>query len=200
MLFWAPLWKLTSQLAEKNEQGAIYGIQGSLVGLCGFIIMGIIGGGIFALIKEFNPKYLFQAFSLFAALLLITSGSLALIYFQNDNNPEGFKNQTIKDIFIDLIKPMKSLRLWLAAFFVLGMYMFQSVFSGYMNSWLSRFDSLYTKYDLIFLVVAFASTRSYLLRLFIASPFGRFAQKRKSIVLVLIVCLVIGLIFATLFV
>ncbi|MDI4567857.1 MAG: MFS transporter, partial [Mycoplasma sp.] len=200
LLFWAPLWKLTSQLAEKNEQGAIYGIQGSLVGLCGFVFMGLIGGGVFWIIDSINPKFLFQGFSFLAALLLISSGSLALIYFHNDNKTGAFKGQGIKEIFIDLIKPMKSLRLWLAAFFVLGMYMFQSVFSGYMNSWLAKFDKEFTKYQITFLVVAFASTRSYLLRLFIASPFGRFAQKRKSIVLVLIVCLVIGLIFATLFV
>ena len=77
---------------------------------------------------------------------------------------------------------------------VLGMYIFQSVYAYYMKSYLTLLIGAGV------LIPILGGLRAYGLRMIVSSPFGKWAQKRKSFILVSIIILSIGIVFAIIFI
>lgn len=191
-LFWTPLWKLLSQQGDEQKQGAIFGLQGTLNGLFGLIFIGLIGTIVTFAIAKFKIEWPFFAFSyMLAAILFIML--IATWIFLEDKTTLKTTKQTLKQKIVDLFKPMKNMRLWLLAFFVLGMYMFQSVFAYYMKELIAALGL-----GAIWVVIL-TSIRSYGVRMIVSGPFGKWADRRKSYILVAIWILLIGLIFAIIY-
>lgn len=197
LIFWTPLWKLLSQLASKEKQGVAFGLHGTMNGLAGLLVITGLGT-IATYLSGKGESWAFYSFSYVLSAILIVTGILTLKYVPE----KGFKSKISKKIseiewkkiFISLVKPMKSVRVWLLAFFVMGMYMFQSVFAYYMKSTISTLGVAATALAII------AGFRTYGFRMIFSSPFGRWADKRKSYILILIWVLLIGGILALIFI
>lgn len=227
LIFWAPLWKLLSQLGKKEDQGKVFGLQGTLNGIAGLFFITFLGSLATYLTKQ-KFEWAFYVFSYILSGILVTTGFLVWIFMKDvkpieENNQEQIKqeeinkleknskdkeekninnkikrtgiytNKKLKETLTVSLRPMKSIRVWLLAFFVMGMYMFQSVFAYYMK------DTLSTIGLSAVLLTVLAGVRAYGMRMFVSSPFGKWADKRKSYILVLIWILVIGLMFAIAF-
>ena len=74
------------------------------------------------------------------------------------------------------------------------MYIFQSVYAYYMKSYLTLIIGAGV------LIPILGGLRAYGLRMIVSSPFGKWAQRRKSFVLVSIMIFSIGIIFALIFI
>lgn len=190
-LFWTPLWKLVSQNVTKEQQGSAYGLQGSILGFFGVIL--VTGGGM--LVTYFVGKGFEWTFFVFAYAIMFfvfLSALLAFIFIKKvqRNEKETFN---FKEKIFGLFKPMKFLRVWLMGFFVFGMYMFQSTFAYYMKDVLSRIGVM------AIIVAAIGGLRSYGLRFFVASPVGKWSDKWSSYVYGLTALLAIGLLSAVIY-
>ena len=82
----------------------------------------------------------------------------------------------------------------MTAMFVLGMYMFQSVFAYYLKSYLAVFISSGA------IIAALAGFRTYGLRLIVSAPFGVWLEKRKSWIFIMMIIMLIGTLTAILLV
>ncbi len=185
-LFWTPLWKLLSQNVKKEQQGAAFGLQGSLVGLFGLVL--VTGGSVIVtfLVKN-GHTWAFFAFAYFIMAFVFLSALLSAIFIkkiERENKQKILWKTKIKEIF----QPMKFLRIWLMGIFVFGMYMFQSTFAYYMKDVLSRIGIS------IILVTIIGGLRSYGLRFIVANPIGKWADRWKSYVFGLTSLLAIGLV------
>ncbi|PAK21229.1 hypothetical protein CJJ23_03055 [Mycoplasmopsis agassizii] len=204
MIFWTPLWKLVSQQAKKEDQGLSYGVQGTWNGLIGIAII-FIAGIIFQVIAqnvlavdpetgvrpEWNPGYALYAYWVAAFLLLTSFAILKWVpeYTTKEKFALSFKNMWLV---------LKSARIWLDAFFVMGMYMFQSVFAYYLLQYMKNVGIAAVGTPAIVLVVI-GGIRTYVLRFVISTPTGRLADKAKSYIHTLIIVLGVGFIVAAIF-
>ncbi len=185
-LFWTPLWKLVSQSVKKEEQGAAYGLQGSMLGFFGVLL--ITGGGMLVtyLVGQ-KHEWAFFAFAYLIMFFVFLSALLAWLFIKKveRNKKEVFN---FREKILGIFRPMKFLRVWLIGFFVFGMYMFQSTFAYYMKDVLSRIGVMAV------LVAAIGGMRSYGLRFLVANPVGRWSDQWKSYVYGLTAILAIGLV------
>ncbi|WP_206072620.1 MFS transporter [Mesoplasma chauliocola] len=193
IIFWAPLWKLLSQQGKPEENGILNGIHGSLNGLIGTIFVAI-GFAIFTILTPFfvnKQNSSTMAFSIMCYLFssLIVLDVFLLIFFIKEK-----KNETIsKDFNLKEVgKVLKNYKVYLVAFLVMGVYMYQqglSVLIPFMNSAL-----------LISASVTFVGglLRTYLFRLFFSAPAGKIADKSgKYIKFLVIGCIICSFIMTT---
>lgn len=189
LIFWTPLWKLVSQQAGTEDQGLTYGLQGSINGIIGLTL--VWGAGLIA--TSFVDKGSEIAFPIFIysiAFWLLLTSILVLVFV-----PEKKTDQKFALDFKNMWKVLKTFRIWLAAFFVMGMYMFQSVFAYYMLQLLTNSLAVTT----IALVVV-GGVRTYLLRFAISGWAGKFADKCRSHVQLLVGTLGVACIVALVFI
>lgn len=193
--FWAPLWKLVSQQTTKENQGLAYSIQGAFNGLVGFVITGLIGFFIITYsdmyIRENHPEYsnyLVGGYMLlFCFMMLILF--IALIVFVQEKRTK----ETNATSFKTLIRVMSDWRVWALSILLLGMYMFQSTFTYYLNQLIA--NTVLTKIGLStsILTILFAF-RIYGLRILVGGVLSKFSDRMRSFVLALLITTGIGLI------
>lgn len=198
-LFWAPLWKvvknhgtddLIGELKEKKV-GANNGFQGMMNGLIG-LVLALFG----TLLMTLSEKNILPTFTIHNTVismgffilvviyvaLIILSTIMVLFYIKEPKQePSTFSLKSLIDV-------VKSWKIWLLSFLVLGVYMLQMGLSSYVN-YLSN----------IFLIPSLAVMiigifRTYVMRFFIASPFGKRADKSHSYIFLILIGLFIGLI------
>jgi len=203
LFLWSPLWKVLSEQSGAKDQGKLYGLQGSYNGLLGLVFITLIGTFATSMAANGNS-------TLFYVMVFIIAGALFLSAFGihkfvKDTNQKSSLLLHIKEFFAKIkgkheskegersmkgsLKEIFSLRAILLAFFVLGMYMFQSVFAYYLKSYIAIISSTVV-------VTAIAGFRTYGLRFLVSGPFGKWFQKRRSWVLVLIIILSVGILVA----
>ncbi|OYD26887.1 putative MFS family arabinose efflux permease [Mycoplasma testudineum] len=193
LIFWTPLWKLVSQQAKKEDQGLSYGIQGTFNGIVGVTII-FIAGIIFQTIAQnvgWTPSYAVYAYWVAAFLILTTFAILKRV-------PEYSTKEKFALDLKNLWEVLKSPRIWLDAFFVMGMYMFQSVFAYYLLQYIKNVIPSAVSVPAIVLTVV-GGFRTYAFRFFIATPTGRLADKAKSYIKTLTITLGLGFIVAIAF-
>ena len=201
-LFWAPLWKLVSQNVPKEKQATAYGIQGTILGLMGVIV---VSGGATAVTQVTQDlqdvhgvgaeitKTPFLILAYFIVGMVLVMALLAWKFIPNRKRGIGEQILNFKNTMKEIVKPMRYLRVWLAGVFVFGMYMFQSTFAYYMKDSLSILGISAT------VVTVLGGIRSYGLRFLMANPIGRWADKWRSYILGLVFILLTGFIICILF-
>ncbi|WP_339022565.1 MFS transporter [Spiroplasma endosymbiont of Crioceris asparagi] len=190
-IFWSALWKLLSQQGTKAENGYLNGMEGSLNGIIGTILL-VFAYGIFMifdkLLTETLGKYAFSILVfIFTAAIFINAWLLWQFvpekkYFEDEEDTQKFKIK-ISDIFL----PLKNYKLLIVTILIMGVYMYQTGLSVYMN----YLDTLGVP---AIIIVAAGLIRTYLLRSVIAVPAGKFGDKTQKYTLI-IVC---GLFISTL--
>ncbi|NQZ65741.1 MAG: MFS transporter [Mycoplasmatales bacterium] len=203
LFLWSPLWKVLSEQSGSKDQGKLYGLQGSYNGLLGLIFITLIGTIATSMSKNGNNQLFYALVFIIAAALFISAWGIhkfvkdtnqkssLLILIKSKFNKEKKKNNSSQ--FKNNLKTIFSLRAILLSFFVLGMYMFQSIFAYYLKSYLSIISTGT-------IVAAVAGLRTYGLRFIISGPWGKWLEKRKSWIFTLIMVLIVGILVATGFV
>ncbi|QZX49102.1 MFS transporter [Mycoplasma sp. E35C] len=196
--FWTPLWKLVSQQADKKDQGFAYGLQGSLNGLFGFIFVFLGGIAITAVAEKFPIKAMqtssevvshisataFGSYIIAFAVLLILASFGVLFYVKEYETHEKFALSPRK-----LFTALTEWKIWALAFFVMGMYMFQSVLAYYLFQMITNVTTIST-----IVISVIAGIRLYGMRFLVSTLIGKFSDKLKSLILFLLIMLVVGII------
>lgn len=206
LLFWTPLWKLNTQQVKKEDQGLAYGLQGAYNGILGVTLVWLIGMLVTSIIaKDYNAggsehKINTTPFAIYAYLIasyLIIIGILIIFYVYERKSEQKFSVD-----FKVLVKLMGSLRIWLTAFFVMGMYMFQSAMAAYLLQYITNIANVYVNGATIVpvaIISLIAGLRGYGLRMLISGPLGRWADKLKSYIGTLMWVLLSGIVLLALF-
>ncbi|WP_391592086.1 MFS transporter [[Mycoplasma] cavipharyngis] len=200
LLFWAPLWKLVSLQADKENQGLVYGLQGSLNGVIGLVFVFAIGLIVQLVTQSYvsqnstNSNYRYDTafvvyIYIFGLILLLTA--FGLYFFVKEK--KSLEKVGVK--FKDLILCMQDWRVWALSFFLLGMYMFQSTFAYFLNQMLINVVEL----PGIALIVI-GGIRLYGLRFAISAWVGKISDRLSSLTLALIVALFLGFILVVIFI
>lgn len=203
-LFWTPLWKLVSQQGNKDNQGLVYGLQGSLNGIVGLVFVFGIGTAVSQVI-EYNagntaitPEALAAQPGLvvpfaiyiyiFAACLLLIG---VLVFFFVVEKPTSEKFAVNIKTFARVLQDWK---LWALSVFLMGMYMFQSIFAYYLNQMLANVLLMPT---VALLVIS--GFRLYGLRFLVSAWIGKKSDSFRSLTLLLLITLTIGLVIVAIF-
>ncbi len=199
LFLWSPLWKVLSEQGDAKQQSSLYGLQGSYNGLLGLIFITLIGTFATNLAAKGNDILFYILVYLIAGALFLSAFGIA--FFVKDTNQKSeltkkfsslrsrISNFSITKKTFSALQPMKIFRVWLLAIFVMGMYMFQSVFAYYLKSYIGLILAPT-------MVAALAGLRTYALRLVVSGPFGKWMIKRRSWILVMVLTLSIGLLIA----
>lgn len=183
--FWAPLWKLVSQQTDKKDQAFAYGLQGSLNGLIGVVlVLGI--GAIITYFSTINPnnKVPFALYIyLFSTLLLIFSVGIYFFVIEKQTDEKFSVSPR------ELIKVLQDWKIWALSVMLLGMYMFQSVIAYFLNQMFANVLAIPSVW-----LTVLGAVRLYGLRLLVSAPFGRIADRFSSLIFSLIVVLAVGLV------
>ncbi len=191
-LMWAQTFKLTSQLASKEDQAEMFGFQGALVGFFGLFFITLMGAWASKAGADGNHQP-FYIFSYTLAATLIVSGFLAWKYVP-EKPMEFTKGVGIAKAVKKALAPLFNIKVILMGVFVMGTYVFSSIFAYYMKSTLAKIGIAAT-------VIATASGfRAYGIRTLISSKFGQWADKQKSYILLINILLAIGLAIASVFI
>ncbi|WP_434338335.1 hypothetical protein [Mycoplasma capricolum] len=201
-LFWAPLWKLvknqnTEGLPEELKEkqvGKNNGMQGALNGLIGLTIalfgtlllslqnsekLGKIGG-------EHGISIAFLILiSVYAALIIISA--ILAIFFIKEPKVEEPLSFSVKA----MVNVLKQKNIYLLSILVLGVYMLQMGLSSYVNYMRNIF---YVPAVAVMIIGIF---RTYVMRFMISGWFGRFADKQKSYIPLILIGLFIGMVLIT---
>ncbi|CAM9149119.1 MFS transporter [Mycoplasma marinum] len=199
LFLWSPLWKVLSQQGGPKDQASLYGLEGSYNGLIGLLFITLIGTFATSLASRGNNN-LFYALVYIIAVALFVSGIGVHFFieetFEKSHLSRKFsekitnlKNFRFKKEYFKSLEPAKIFRVWLLAFFVMGMYVFETVFAYYLKSYLAIVASAVV-------VTALAGFRSYGLRLLVSGPFGKWLSKRRSWTLVMLILLTIGMLIS----
>ncbi len=196
LVFWTPLWKLLSQQSPKEKQGLSYGLEGTFNGFIGLIFLWAIGFIATSIVSSNLPS----AYIAFPIFVWLIGGLLILTAFAV---LRWVKERPTKDKFAIDVKTMWSVmkepRVWLCSIFVLGLYMFQSVFAYYFKDYMANVI-LYGVVGATIIVTVLSGFRTYLLRMFVSTPIGKWADKKESYIVILFWTLVAGIVIATLFI
>ncbi|WFQ92366.1 MFS transporter [Mycoplasma feriruminatoris] len=201
-LFWAPLWKLvknqnTEHLPEELKEkqvGKNNGMQGALNGLIGLTIalfgtlllalqdqhkLGTIGG------EHGISVAFFILISIYAGLIIV-SAVLAMIFIKEPKTEEplSFSIKAMTNV-------LKQKNIYLLSILVLGVYMLQMGLSSYVNYMRNIF---YVPAVAVMIIGIF---RTYVMRFMISGWFGRFADKQKSYIPLILIGLFIGMVLIT---
>ncbi|QGZ97906.1 MFS transporter [Mycoplasma sp. NEAQ87857] len=208
--FWTPLWKLVSQQAKGKDQALAYSLQGGFNGLMGVIFTGI--GGVIVLsiiqgveagvdntnteaIKAVNAKtsaifagYIF-AFSGFLLILLL--GLIFLVKEKESQDKSSLEWKTI-------VKVISDWKVWALSVLLLGMYMFQSTFTYYLNQLMvNTLGASLSIPALTFTILA--ALRIYGLRMAMSSVLAKLSDGFRSFVLLLVMTTGVGVILVLTF-
>ncbi len=199
LFLWSPLWKVLSEQGDAKQQSSLYGLQGSYNGLLGLVFITLIGTFATNLAHNGNNILFYILVYIIAGALFLSAIGVQLFVKDTKQKSEitkkfsDFRKRIYNFKFskesLSFLQPIKIFRVWLLAVFVMGMYMFQSVFAYYLKSYVGLFLTGTT-------VAALAGLRTYGLRLMVSGPFGKWMIKRKSWILVMLVSLSIGLLIA----
>ncbi|OYD26714.1 putative MFS family arabinose efflux permease [Mycoplasma testudineum] len=189
--FWAPMWKLVTQQAKKEDQGLAYGIQGTSIGIIGLLLFFLIG---FILTTIIGIQLGFAVFSFVIAGYLFICAVLIYFIVPEKTNLEKFGID-----FKIIGQALKEPRIWLDSFFIMGMYMFQSVFAYYFLNYLKNVVSNQLAWSAI-IVTLLAGFRTYILGFLISAPVGFFVDRAKSYVRLLLIIMGISILVSTLFI
>ncbi|AAT27690.1 MFS transporter [[Mycoplasma] mobile] len=203
LIFWTPLWKLVSQQAKKEDQGLAYGIQGASNGIIGLFLVFLAG-----LLATFLGTSVVQggigfepAFAIFVFLIagyLIALSVMVLFWVPEYTTKEKFAID-----FKIFFAVMKNPRIWLNSFFVMGMYMFQSVFAFYLLQFIRTLgaDAGVTSAipTLAIILIVIGGLRTYAFRFLVSAPVGHYADKAKSYIYILVIALGLGFIVTGVF-
>lgn len=191
LFLWSPLWKVLSDQGKAKDQSSLYGLQGSYNGLLGLLFITLIGTIATSYADKGNNSVFYALVYIVAAALFVSA--FGIWYFVKESNYKSAVLISAKKILAKIksltwksFTPYNILRVWLLSVFVLGMYMFQSVFAYYLKSYLSLVITGIA-------VTAIAGFRTYGLRLVVSGPFGAWMKRRKSWVLTMAVILAIGM-------
>lgn len=179
LIFWTPLWKLLSQQGEKDDQGKIYGLQGSINGLIGFGLIFLIGiilttVGIFQF--ELNGVPIgFTIFAFYMGFMLFGTAFGVSVFVKEKHTSEKFSmNMSVMG------KVLSNYKIWLLGFFVMGIYIIQTSLT-FMTNYMANILLLGAVF-----VSFIGAFRTYLARMIISSPAGKFCDKRRSYIEVLL--------------
>lgn len=184
-IFWTPLWKLVSQQTEKEEQATAYGLQGSINGFFGIIFISGVGTAVTLITKQNPSNFAYFASYVFMIAAILIATSFGVWFFVKEKPATEKFAIDIKS----LAKVMSDWKVWALSIFVMGMYMFQSVFAYYINQMITNVIGVST-----FVLLIVGGIRLYGLRMVISGYAGRFADRFKSITLLLLFTLFIGFI------
>ncbi|WP_435130038.1 MFS transporter [Mycoplasma sp. 6243] len=202
LIFWAPLWKLVSQQATKENQGIAYGVVNSFNGIIGFIFVWVL---LFLFIKLWYPVVKenpasnqgvpFSVFVFILAVFLLAIAVLTLFFVpekprEKSNKPKTpFTYAKFKSSLFSFWKSIRNWKLWALAFFIMGMYIFQSVVPFYaLQMMTNEYHAPQT------LVLILTGLIAYVLRIFISWIVGIWADKSRSYTLFLIIATTLALI------
>lgn len=195
--FWSPLWRLVSQQTTKEEQGLAFAVQGSFVGIVGFVFTGIVAFIVITLIEgksvEQSSLYVGLYMLLFSVCLLILF--FGLVFYVKEYK----KEQEDKESFKKILRLLSNWKVWMLSIFLLGMYSFQSTFTYYLNQLLSNTIREALGIPVAILTILFA-IRVYFLRLFVGGLLMKIGDKFKSFILLLVIVASLGLILTLIFV
>ncbi|UUM19599.1 MULTISPECIES: MFS transporter [unclassified Mycoplasma] len=197
LIFWTPLWKLVSQQGKKENQALAYGIEGAANGFMGLFFVYLIGVivtyvWIPSVAESDKTPFAVYAFLLSSFLVIVSFMVLFFVKEKHEKSNEKitFANleQKLKTNVISILKAMQNWKLWALAIFVMGTYIFQSVLSFYI---VNMMENVF--FAPVLLVSILAGFKTYGLRMLVSGYVGRFADKFKSYVLLLIFALMIGM-------
>ncbi|MDQ0513723.1 MFS family permease [Mycoplasmoides fastidiosum] len=200
LIFWSPLIKLISQQTDKQNQGFIYGLQGSLNGVVGLIFVFLIG----IIVTSVSTRYVtvdnvtsevryvipFAVYVYIFGTILIGIG-IGVYFFIAEKKSNEKSSISLKELFL----VMQDWKVWALSFFILGMYMFQSTFAYYLNQMLVNTIN----FPVIALTVI-GGIRLYGLRFFVSAWVSKWSDRLGSITLALILALFLGLILTVIFI
>lgn len=182
-VFWSALWKLLSQQATDKQQGAVNGALGSINGLFGLLIVGFAYGAyaLFNLGGTELQKWAFPVMAyIFSAGALIVC-LLTLMFVKEKPNKKEF---TFSWDHLKVI--IGNVRVWLVAILILGVYMFQtglSIFVNYLESSLKIATGI---------VFALGIIRTYVSRFAFSSGAGKVADRWGKYILFITIGLIIN--------
>lgn len=198
LIFWTPLWKLVSQQAKKEDQGLAYGLQGAFNGIIGVLFVFLAGllATWLGTVGKYEPSFAIYVLLIGSYLILIAAAIMLWV-------PEYTTKEKFAIDFKIFLSVMKNPRIWLNSFFVMGMYMFQSVFAFYLLQYIRTIgasneisSSIPT---LATILIVIGGLRTYVFRFAISGPVGHFADKAKSYIWILILALGSGFILTIIF-
>lgn len=203
LFLWSPLWKVLSNQGSAKEQSKLYGLEGSYGGLVGLLVITLIGTIATEMSKQGNDILFYVLVYLIAGLLLLSS--LGTWFFIKDTNEKSTLLLVLKNWWNEHHQKSKSkkssnykgkkrhqfwtLRVLLLAIFVMGMYMFQSIFAYYLKDYVAMVVSATV-------VTVIAGFRSYGLRLIVSAPYGNWITKRRSWIFVCVIIIFILILVA----
>lgn len=196
LIFWTPLWKLVSQQTTKENQGFAYGLQGTANGAIGFLLVfgiGLIVANVWSPMVE-NTADSTIPFSVYAFLIagFLVATSFLVLFLVPETKMEKSKEKITWDRFVESVKQvgrsLKSWKLWMLSIFLMGMYTFQSVFAFYLLQMLSN-----AFLAPAILVTVLGGIRTYAMRTGVSAFVGKFADKFRSYILLLILTTGIGI-------
>ncbi|UUM19598.1 MULTISPECIES: MFS transporter [unclassified Mycoplasma] len=197
LIFWTPLWKLVSQQGKKENQAFAYGIQGTANGFIGLFfvyVIGVIVTYVWIPAVSKNDKTPFAVYSFLLSAFLVAVSFMVLFFvkekYEKSTEKITFANleQKLKTNVISIFKAMGNWKLWAMSIFVMGSYIFQSVLAYYI---INMMENVFIAP--VILVSILAGLRTYGLRMLVSGFVGRFADKFKSYVLLLIFALAVGM-------
>ena len=197
LIFWTPLWKLVSQQTTKENQGFAYGFQGTANGVLGFVLVfgiGLIVTNVWSPLVE-NTTSSSLPFSVYAFLLagFLVATSFLVLFMVPEKPLEKSKEKLSRSLIGRNIKQvgrsLKNWKLWMLSIFLMGMYTFQSVFAFYLlqmitNAFLAP----------LVLATVVGGIRTYAMRTAVSAFVGKFADKFKSYILLLLITTGIGIV------
>lgn len=200
-LFWTPLTKLISQQGNKDNQGLVYGLQGSINGIFGLIFVFGIGTLVTQIIKNdpsnqnitttgnLNVAPFAIYVYIFAGILMVV-GFLAWFFIveKPTNEKFGISVKSFSRVMMDW-------KIWALSIFLMGMYMFQSVFAYYFNQMLANVVKIP---ELTLTIIS--GLRLYGLRFLTSGFIGKKSDSFKSLTLILLISLVVGFVLAIVFI
>ncbi|UUD36519.1 MFS transporter [Mycoplasmopsis citelli] len=197
LIFWTPLWKLVSQQATKENQAFAYGIQGTANGFLGLFfvyVIGVIVTYVWIPATSKSDKTPFAVYSFLLSAFLVAT-SFMVLFFVKEKYTKSEEKITVSNLMhklktnlISIFKAMKNWKLWAMSIFVMGAYIFQSVLGYYI---INMMENVYIAP--VILVSILAGLRTYGLRMLVSGYVGRFADKFKSYVLLLVFALMAGM-------
>ena len=198
LIFWTPLWKLVSQQTTKENQGFAYGFQGTANGVLGFILVFVVGLIVtniwFPLVKDTAQSALpFSIYIFWIAGLLVATSFLVLFMVPEkalEKSQEKLSWHLLRRNIKQILRQLKSWKLWMLSIFVMGMYTFQSVFAFYLLQMISN-----AFLAPLVLATVIGGIRTYAMRTAVSSFVGKFADKFRSYVLLLVLTTGVGIVF-----
>ncbi|WP_338982244.1 MFS transporter [Spiroplasma endosymbiont of Eupeodes luniger] len=180
-IFWSALWKLLSQQATDKQQGTVNGLLGSINGLFGALIV-VFSYAIYFFLKATSlDNWAFPALCwvLSATALIVCVLTMLFVEEKKKTKAFAFKWDELRLI-------IGNIKVWLVTLLILGVYMFQSGLSVFIN-YLENSLKVASVVTFILGIV-----RTYLSRFAVSSFAGNIADRWGKYILFITLGLVIN--------